>query len=324
VVADAYRLDFGPNPLDDPTSTQESLYNLPESDFNQITTGYNGFNAGAGYNLVTGLGTPIANQLIPDLIANTVSANSQRGITVTASDLQAYVGVGGSGDIANEMNVFDAVLISSPNSGISRTPTQEIVVATEPSSLAGKTSTILLLNDHGKKGSTESTGNSDLPIHGDNILPSVAGSNSLPATGTGTQQTSSSETAIVGSGNVLLLNGPNNDSLLASAGDGLPFGGTGNDVTISGTGNEVLVGGEGSDLMIGAAGHDMMIGGFGGRLDSDNGLSDEQAASIMGTPSENGNASPSSSVEMFEVLNAAVLVTADGTANSSMDETEAS
>ena len=97
----------------DSTTTQEALYNLPQSDFNSVTTGYNGFSAGSGYNLVTGLGTPIVNLLIPDLVANTVSANSQRTITVTASDLQAYIGVGGSGGTPNVINVFDAVIISS-------------------------------------------------------------------------------------------------------------------------------------------------------------------------------------------------------------------
>ena len=42
---------------------------LPQSDYNVITSGNNGYAAGAGYNLVTGLGTPVANLLVPDLIA---------------------------------------------------------------------------------------------------------------------------------------------------------------------------------------------------------------------------------------------------------------
>src|SRR5208337_2166502 len=33
-----------------------------------IESGYNGYQAGPGYDLVTGLGSPIANQLVPDLI----------------------------------------------------------------------------------------------------------------------------------------------------------------------------------------------------------------------------------------------------------------
>ena len=33
------------------------LYNLPSSDYNDITSGYNGYFATPGYDLVTGLGT---------------------------------------------------------------------------------------------------------------------------------------------------------------------------------------------------------------------------------------------------------------------------
>ncbi|HEV8067517.1 MAG TPA: PKD domain-containing protein [Planctomycetaceae bacterium] len=48
------------------------LYSLPSYDFHDETSGYNGYSAGPGYDLVTGLGSPVANQLIPDL-DNTVS-----------------------------------------------------------------------------------------------------------------------------------------------------------------------------------------------------------------------------------------------------------
>ncbi len=55
-------------PVMDSTSTsnyamQEALYSLPAAtDFHQITSGFNGYNAGPGYNLVTGLRNPVANQ----------------------------------------------------------------------------------------------------------------------------------------------------------------------------------------------------------------------------------------------------------------------
>ncbi len=55
------------NSTANPMQTLQALYSLPASDFRDITSGYNGFNAGAGYDLVTGLGSPIANLLIPDL-----------------------------------------------------------------------------------------------------------------------------------------------------------------------------------------------------------------------------------------------------------------
>ena len=48
-----------------------ALYGLPASDFNDITSGNNGDAAGPGYDLVTGIGTPIANLLVPDLVSYT-------------------------------------------------------------------------------------------------------------------------------------------------------------------------------------------------------------------------------------------------------------
>jgi hypothetical protein len=51
------------------------LYQLP-SDFHDATSGYNGYSAGRGYDLVTGLGSPIANKLVVDL-DNTVARVSE-------------------------------------------------------------------------------------------------------------------------------------------------------------------------------------------------------------------------------------------------------
>ena len=55
-----------------PLSTTQlltDLYSLPSTDFHDITTGFNGYSAGTGYDLVTGLGTPKANLLVPALLA---------------------------------------------------------------------------------------------------------------------------------------------------------------------------------------------------------------------------------------------------------------
>ncbi|HZZ27744.1 MAG TPA: hypothetical protein VFE46_07015, partial [Pirellulales bacterium] len=48
-------------------SVQKLLYNLPSIDFHDVTSGNNGAAAGTGYDLVTGLGSPRANILVPDL-----------------------------------------------------------------------------------------------------------------------------------------------------------------------------------------------------------------------------------------------------------------
>jgi hypothetical protein len=53
----------------DPIATQEAVYSMPAADFHDITTGNNGYAAGPGYDLVTGLGTPMVDRLVPDLVA---------------------------------------------------------------------------------------------------------------------------------------------------------------------------------------------------------------------------------------------------------------
>ena len=59
------------------TQVQADLYDLPSSDFNDITTGFNGYYATSGYNLVTGLGSPKANLVIAGILhANGVSEGS--------------------------------------------------------------------------------------------------------------------------------------------------------------------------------------------------------------------------------------------------------
>ena len=60
----------GESSLDGYTQTLPALYQLPSSDFHDITSGNNGYAAGPGFDLVTGLGSPVANKLVPDLIAS--------------------------------------------------------------------------------------------------------------------------------------------------------------------------------------------------------------------------------------------------------------
>jgi hypothetical protein len=103
-----------------PMETQQALYNLPEADFNDITSGSNGgFSAGAGYDLVTGLGTPVANRLVTDLAAYDGSVQSHRAVTVAGgATTSGSNGAGGSFGPANAFKVFAAETISA--SGVSR------------------------------------------------------------------------------------------------------------------------------------------------------------------------------------------------------------
>jgi subtilase family serine protease len=73
-IADQGRAVYGRSSLDGPSQTLPTLYNIAKNpsqyklDFHDIVSGSNGgFNAGPGYDLVTGIGSPVACQLVPFL-----------------------------------------------------------------------------------------------------------------------------------------------------------------------------------------------------------------------------------------------------------------
>jgi hypothetical protein len=82
-IADQGRALQGGTPLTGSTQTLPALYSLPASDFHDIVNGYNGYNAGPGYDLVTGRGSPIANLLVPVLADYQLSSNAASQIAIT-------------------------------------------------------------------------------------------------------------------------------------------------------------------------------------------------------------------------------------------------
>ena len=70
------------------TQTLTDLYSLPSSDFNDITSGNNGYSATHGYDLVTGLGSPKANLLVAGLLSEngvSTSAVTTKGTSITTT-----------------------------------------------------------------------------------------------------------------------------------------------------------------------------------------------------------------------------------------------
>ncbi len=102
-----------------PTEAQQALYSLPQNDYNVISTGTNGYTAGAGYNLVTGLGTPVANLVVSDLVAYQSGTFVASGPTVGALQSTNLVntGVAGSGT-TNVFAVFDSLIDTSNGLGL--------------------------------------------------------------------------------------------------------------------------------------------------------------------------------------------------------------
>jgi hypothetical protein len=114
-----------------PTDTQQALYMLPQADYHSITSGYNGYNANAGYNLVTGLGTPVANLLVPDLVAYHGPSTSYAGSTVTPLVDASFTdpgatGTGGSAAIGASSSLAGTghglVVAQAPASGAFASP----------------------------------------------------------------------------------------------------------------------------------------------------------------------------------------------------------
>jgi hypothetical protein len=84
-VADQGRVLGGEGTLDGRTGTLPALYQLPANAFHDVTAGNNGYAAGPGYDLVTGLGSPVANVLIPDLVGPAQPPAAATHFAVTAS-----------------------------------------------------------------------------------------------------------------------------------------------------------------------------------------------------------------------------------------------
>ena len=74
------------------TQTQTELYSLPSSDFHESTSGSNGYNATAGYNLVTGLGSPKANLIVAGLVGSSTSTSGGSGGTTAPVTTNAPTG----------------------------------------------------------------------------------------------------------------------------------------------------------------------------------------------------------------------------------------
>ncbi len=83
---DQLRLAAGGKSLDGPTQTLPRIYQNPITDYNDILSGNNGFNALVGYDLVTGRGSP----LLPSLVTDT--EGSLRVIASTPANGSVVVG----------------------------------------------------------------------------------------------------------------------------------------------------------------------------------------------------------------------------------------
>ena len=90
-IANQGRVLAGGTTLDGPSEALPALYAISPTDFNDITSGNNGvFSAGTGYDEVTGMGSPKADLLVPDLAsygtASQLAVTAQPPGSVIAGD----------------------------------------------------------------------------------------------------------------------------------------------------------------------------------------------------------------------------------------------
>jgi subtilase family serine protease len=94
------------------------------NDFYDITSGNNGFPAGTGYDEVTGLGTPNASKLVPDLVNASTTSNA------------AATKTSGSGKSSGSFGFrFDGIVIGGPTPGTDNA-TLASILATRPADSA--------------------------------------------------------------------------------------------------------------------------------------------------------------------------------------------
>jgi hypothetical protein len=95
-IADQGRALAGLGSLDGASQTLPKIYAASTSDFHDITSGTSlgspHENAGTGYDLVTGRGTPVANKLVADLVGSTSSTPAATHFSVTASPTTTSAG----------------------------------------------------------------------------------------------------------------------------------------------------------------------------------------------------------------------------------------
>ena len=135
-IADQGRALVNTLPLDGPSQTLPALYQF-SSDFKQVTTGSNGYAAGPGYNLATGLGSPVAVTLLGDLAFHVSSEYEPSGADVTMAAAPHSISIG------NEPALASAQSAAVERPSIQGSPTIEAAaVETGP---AGSTDQSLLM-----------------------------------------------------------------------------------------------------------------------------------------------------------------------------------
>jgi hypothetical protein len=181
----------GKSALDGYSQTLPALYQLPSSDFHDITSGYNGYSAGTGFDLVTGLGSPVANRLVADLVgSSTAQAPTVSGSLVSGSATPTSVGLTATGTAPTGDSLTFAWTATGP-AAVSFSPNANSQTVTANFSQAGNYTFTVTATDT----TTHLTASSQVTFTVNQVVGavSVSPSSTTVATG-GTRQFSASAT----------------------------------------------------------------------------------------------------------------------------------
>ena len=143
-VADQGRSLAGLTSLDGHAQTLPMLYQLPSGDFHDITSGNNGFAAGPGYDLVTGLGSPQANLIVGSLLGSSLSGvvfNDANSDGVQDNGETGLAGVTVFDDLNNNGVLDGPAQATVPSTNVP-VPIPDVTTITSSLDISGLTGTI--------------------------------------------------------------------------------------------------------------------------------------------------------------------------------------
>ena len=135
-----------------------NIYQLPSTDFHDIASGFNGYPARPGYDLVTGRGTPYVNRIVPDLVKTVVNPSStgssvgsvavaarvKSGLTAAAK-IHVHTTADASADAPQAFSEPPTTASGKSNlaSTLAATPGDDILPPSGPSALAASADALL-------------------------------------------------------------------------------------------------------------------------------------------------------------------------------------
>jgi subtilase family serine protease len=179
-IIDQGRVLSGQAPLDGATQTLPALYALSSSNFHDIVSGGNGYAATRGYDLATGLGSPVLNVLIPSLVGSTATATTGSGTGTTGSGTGSGTTTTGGGSGGHHHGGFSgfggfggfpfAVTVGNPSTNsVMPTPSTSIPVPFTPLSPVIPWATAPSSGSSSSSGSSTST----TPVEPPQALPAA-------------------------------------------------------------------------------------------------------------------------------------------------------